>query len=185
MEGILPCPWTPDSCNLATAPSSPAERSLTIRYIGTASQALQHADKVSPSSQTKLMGSTCCILIHPKTVRILLRRNKGMWELFHCLRASVIRAVALPLGKRSALLKFYQKLPCTPYWLVSLSLSQPHLTQCRMMGAASWSNQRGIGGHWGGSSYSSLFLWTIFLKNCFPAFHSEVVSVFFPEVGFL
>ena len=26
---------------------------------------------------------------------------------------------------------------------------------------------------------------TICLENCFPAFHSEVVSVFFPEMSFL
>jgi hypothetical protein len=30
-----------------------------------------------------------------------------------------------------------------------------------------------------------LFLWTICLENCFPAFYSEVVSVFVIEVGFL
>ena len=28
-----------------------------------------------------------------------------------------------------------------------------------------------------------MFLQTICLENCFPAFHSEVVSVFFPEMG--
>ena len=32
--------------------------------------------------------------------------------------------------------------------------------------------------------YSSLFLQTICLENCFPAFHSEVASVFFREMGF-
>ena len=37
--------------------------------------------------------------------------------------------------------------------------------------------------YWNG--YSSLFLQTICLEDCFLAFHSEVVSVFFPEMGFL
>ena len=31
--------------------------------------------------------------------------------------------------------------------------------------------------------YTSLFLQTICLENCFLAFHSEVVYVFFPEMG--
>ena len=35
------------------------------------------------------------------------------------------------------------------------------------------------------NGYSSLFLQTICLENCSPAFHSEVVSVFFPEMGFM
>jgi hypothetical protein len=35
------------------------------------------------------------------------------------------------------------------------------------------------------NGYSSLFLQTICLKNCFTAFYPEVVSVFVPEVGFL
>jgi hypothetical protein len=30
------------------------------------------------------------------------------------------------------------------------------------------------------NGYSNLFLQTICLENCFPAFHSEVVSVLFP-----
>jgi hypothetical protein len=35
------------------------------------------------------------------------------------------------------------------------------------------------------NGYSSLFLWTIFLESWFPAFYSEVVSIFVPEVGLL
>ena len=35
------------------------------------------------------------------------------------------------------------------------------------------------------SDYYSLLLWIICLENCFPAFYSEVVSVFVTEVGFL
>jgi hypothetical protein len=35
------------------------------------------------------------------------------------------------------------------------------------------------------NGYSSLFIQIICLEICFPAFHSEVVSVFFPEMGFL
>ena len=34
------------------------------------------------------------------------------------------------------------------------------------------------------NGYSSLFLQAIFLENCFPAFHSEVLFVFFPEMCF-
>ena len=48
-----------------------------------------------------------------------------MCEKFCCLRASVIRAVTLPLGKRFALPKCYLKLSHTPHWLVGLSLAQP------------------------------------------------------------
>jgi hypothetical protein len=35
------------------------------------------------------------------------------------------------------------------------------------------------------NGYSSLLLGTIGLKNCFPPFYSEVVSVFVRDVGFL
>lgn len=59
-------------------------------------------------------------------IRILSRRIPGMWELFHHLRSSVIRAVNTATGGRDLLSwNSHQKLPCTPCWLARLLLAQP------------------------------------------------------------
>ena len=68
-------------------------------------------------------------------IRILSGRIKGVWELLHHLRASVIRTVTL--GKSSAPPKCCLKLPYTPHSLVGFSSAQAHPTQYR----AAWSNQ--------------------------------------------
>ena len=67
-------------------------------------------------------------------IRSLSRSIKGVWELLHHLRASVIRTVKLV--KRTALPKSL-KLCHTPHWLVDLLSAQPDPTQCRV----AWSNQ--------------------------------------------
>ena len=131
------------SCRSSTKPSH-----LQIRYL----QALR------PSQWEVPFVRSCPT---PKLyIRILSRRNKGMWELLRPVRASIIRAVTLTLGKRPALLKCHLKLPHTPRWLVGSTQSR-----------AVWSNWggQGKGGDRGGASCSrgngkdSPFLWPSFL----------------------
>jgi hypothetical protein len=67
-------------------------------------------------------------------IRILSRRNKGMWELLCYLRSSIIRAVTQLLGKRSALPKHHLKLPHTHHWLVGrLSTGQHGASETEMV----------------------------------------------------
>ena len=84
-----------------------------------------------PNSQSKPMRGTCCrTLNHPQNYINPIQGIKGVQELLHHPRTSVLRAVTL--GKRSALLKCHLKLCSTPHWLVGLSLAQPNATQCRV-----------------------------------------------------
>ena len=67
--GFLPCSWAPGSCHIVTIPTVHCREVCGHQSWGAASQALPHADKISPSSQTKPIGNICCqTLTHPKTV---------------------------------------------------------------------------------------------------------------------
>ena len=67
--------------------------------------------------------------IIPKSVYKFYPGNKRCARTTPSSEPFVLRAVTP--GKRSALLKHHLRLCCTPHWLVSLSLAQPDLSQCK------------------------------------------------------
>lgn len=76
---------------------------------------------------------------HPRTAhKILCRRNKGVWELLYCLKASVTRAVMPPRKRMLSQSFHHQKL----HWLCSLARQAVQAQSCStQLSAASPASQ--------------------------------------------
>jgi hypothetical protein len=160
--GVWLCPL--DSWLLShsySLPQPPTERSVAISHIGVTKPShkqLRYLQALRPSQWEAPVIRTW--FTWKLNIRILSRRNKGVWELHHHLRASVIRAVTLCLGRS---LLSWNATRISPALLTgqlaSFKLSPAQATQCRVK----WSNCGERGGDscslGGNGDDSSFLLW--------------------------